>query len=347
MVPAGLGVVVERLDAAYGSAQVLHGVSIDVEAGEILALLGPSGCGKTTLLRCIAGLETPTAGRVVIGDRDVTSGRGVPAEKRRVGMVFQEGALFPHKTVAGNVGYGVPRGRLRDERSSASLHLVGLGDKAGRMPGTLSGGEQQRVALARALAPEPGVILLDEPFTSLDAGLRWQLRSDVRHLLKGIGVTTILVTHDQDEALTFGDRVAVMRTGGIEQVGTPADVYGRPATPWVATFVGEANLLDASFAGGTATTALGTLPSIDGTGSGQVLCRPEQLRLDADGAATTTVAAYFGRDTRYEVDVPGAGTVVVRTPGPPEHGAGDAVTVRFTAAAAHGWVTPAESGCWA
>jgi iron(III) transport system ATP-binding protein len=339
--PAGLGVAVEGLDAAYGSVPVLRGVSLHVGAGEILALLGPSGCGKTTLLRCIAGLETPTAGRIVIGDRDVTFGRGVPAEKRRVGMVFQEGALFPHKTVAGNVGYGVPRGRLRDERSTASLRLVGLGDKAGRMPGTLSGGEQQRVALARALAPEPGVILLDEPFSSLDAGLRWQLRSDVRRLLKGIGVTTVLVTHDQDEALTFGDHVAVMRAGTIEQVGTPADVYGRPATPWVATFVGEANLLDASFANGSATTALGTLPSIDAAGAGRVLCRPEQLRLEAGGAATTTGAAYFGRDTRYEVEVPGAGILVVRTPGPPEHAAGDAVSVRFSARCAHGWVTAA------
>ena len=256
--PAGLGVSIEGLGAAYGSTSVLRGVSLGVVAGEILALLGPSGCGKTTLLRCIAGLETPTAGRIVIGDRDVTSGRGVAAEKRRVGMVFQEGALFPHKTVAGNVGYGVPRGEGRHERSTASLDLVGLADKAARMPGTLSGGEQQRVALARALAPEPGVILLDEPFSSLDAGLRWQLRSDVRRLLKGIGVTTILVTHDQDEALTFGDRVAVMRAGTIEQVGSPPDIYRHPASPWVATFVGEANVLDARFGADGADTAIGT-----------------------------------------------------------------------------------------
>jgi iron(III) transport system ATP-binding protein len=335
--PAGLGVSVERLDAAYGSAAVLHGVSLGVGAGEILALLGPSGCGKTTLLRCIAGLETPTAGRIVIGDRDVTSGRGVPAEKRRVGMVFQEGALFPHKTVAGNVGYGVPRGDGRDRRSIASLDLVGLGDKAGRMPGTLSGGEQQRVALARALAPEPGVILLDEPFSSLDAGLRWQLRSDVRRLLKGIGVTTILVTHDQDEALTFGDRVAVMRAGTIEQVASPPDIYRHPASPWVATFVGEANLLGARFGGRGAAPEIGRLPSSPTSGAGQVICRPEQLRLSPSGPATVSVVSYFGRDTRYEVDVPGAATVIVRTPGPPDHEPGDAVTVRFVGGAAHGW----------
>ena len=335
--PAGLGITVEGLGAAYGSAAVLHGVSLSVEPGEILALLGPSGCGKTTLLRCVAGLETPTAGRIVIGDRDVTSGRGVPPEKRRVGMVFQEGALFPHKSVAGNVGYGVPRGEGRHQRSTASLDLVGLGDKAARMPGTLSGGEQQRVALARALAPEPGVILLDEPFSSLDAGLRWQLRSDVRRLLTGIGVTTILVTHDQDEALTFGDRVAVMRAGAIEQVGSPPDIYARPATPWVATFVGEANLLDASFDVDGAVTAIGLIPASPSEGTGQVLCRPEQLRLAASGPAAISVVSYFGRDTRYEVDVPDAGTLIVRTPGPPEHEPGDDVRVRFISALAHGW----------
>ena len=277
--PAGLGVSVEHLGARYGSTAVLHGVSLDVAAGEFLALLGPSGCGKTTLLRCIAGLEQPTAGRIVIGDRDVTSGRGVPAEKRRVGMVFQEGALFPHKTVAGNVGYGVARADGRQNRSVASLDLVGLGDKAERMPGTLSGGEQQRVALARALAPEPGVILLDEPFSSLDAGLRTQLRSDVRRLLKGIGVTAILVTHDQDEALTFGDRVAVMRAGTIEQIGSPPEIYGRPSSPWVATFVGEANLLDARFGGDGADTAIGRVSSTLTTGAGSGAVSP--------GAATS------------------------------------------------------------
>ena len=189
-------------------------------------------------------------------------------------MVFQEGALFPHKTVAGNVGYGVPRGEGRDERSTASLDLVGLADKAARMPGTLSGGEQQRVAFARALAPQPGVILLDEPFSSLDAGLRWQLRSDVRRLLKGIGVTTILVTHDQDEALTFGDRVAVMRAGTIEQIGSPPDIYRHPMSPWVATFVGEANVLDASFGADGADTAIGRVPSTLTTGVGQRTVSP-------------------------------------------------------------------------
>ena len=208
------------------------------------------------------------------------------------------------------------------------------------MPGTLSGGEQQRVALARALAPEPGVILLDEPFSSLDAGLRWQLRSDVRRLLTGIGVTTILVTHDQDEALTFGDRIAVMRAGTIEQVGSPPDIYRHPVSPWVATFVGEATVLDARFGTDGAETAIGRVPALLITGCGQVLCRPEQLRLDVGGPATVRNASYFGRDTRYEVDVPGAGTLVVRTGGAPEYEPGQAVTVRFAGDVAHGWSDP-------
>jgi len=342
----GLQLAIDGLYAAYDGNPVLHDVSLDVAAGEIVALLGPSGCGKTTLLRCIAGLEEPTAGRIVIGRRDVTAGRGVPAEKRRVGMVFQEGALFPHRTVVDNVGYGVARGRQRDERGAASLRLVGLEDKAQRMPGTLSGGEQQRVALARALAPEPGVMLLDEPFSSLDAGLRWQLRGEVRRLLKQVGVTTILVTHDQEEALTFGDRVVVMRAGAVEQMGSPGDVYARPASPWVARFVGEANLFDATFSAGGADTVIGRVPTVvgaDGVGDGEgiLLGRPEQLVLAAgdaaDEAATVTTVSHFGRDTRYEVTLAAGPIVTVRTPGPPQYQTGASVCVHFADGRAFGW----------
>ena len=183
------------------------------------------------------------------------------------------------------------------------------------------------------------MILLDEPFSSLDAGLRWHLRGDVRRLLKGIGVTTILVTHDQDEALTFGDRVAVMRAGAIEQVGTPEEVYGRPATPWVATFVGETNLLAADFAAGTAADGDRADPASPAAASGG-RCAVRSSSCSTPGPATVSVASYFGRDTRYEVDVPGAGTVIVRRAGPPEHAPGDAVTVRFAAPLAHGWRAP-------
>ncbi|HSR27474.1 MAG TPA: ABC transporter ATP-binding protein, partial [Actinomycetes bacterium] len=188
---------VEGLGKAFGDALVLDQAGLRVPAGRVVALLGPSGCGKTTLLRCIAGLERPDAGQVRLDGRDLSApGAFVAPERRRIGMVFQDGALFSHRTVLGNVNYGVGRGADRDERARRALRLVGLDDKAERMPGTLSGGEQQRVALARALAPEPGIVLLDEPFSSLDASLRVQLRDDVRRLLTDVGVTAVLVTHD-------------------------------------------------------------------------------------------------------------------------------------------------------
>ena len=335
--PVGIRVI--ALTASYGAEPVLRGIDLDVRGGEILALLGPSGCGKTTLLRCIAGLERPTSGTLMIGNRDVTAGRGVPAERRRVGMVFQDGALFPHRTVLDNVSYGIPRGPDRRDRALAALRLVGLDDKGGRMPGALSGGEQQRVALARALAPGPSVVLLDEPFSSLDAALRVQLRDEVRRLLTGVGVTAILVTHDQEEAMSFGDRVAVMRSGSIQQVGTPEDVYARPATPWVAGFVGEAVMLPADLHGTTADTALGrvrTHPS--DVRRGTVMLRPEQIQLSSGGPTQVETVQYFGAHTRYEVQVPGAGsTIVSRCAGPPAHRLGDPVTVRFTDALVHSW----------
>jgi ABC-type Fe3+/spermidine/putrescine transport system ATPase subunit len=342
----GLAVSVRELEAAYGSAVVLQDLDVDVAAGEMLALLGPSGCGKTTLLRCIAGLESPTAGSIVIGDRDVTAGKGVPPERRRVGMVFQDGALFPHRSALKNVDYGIPRGPDRSLRALAALGLVGLDAKADRMPGTLSGGEQQRVALARALAPNPGVMLLDEPFSSLDASLRVQLRDEVRRLLTDLGITGVLVTHDQQEALAFGHRVGVMRAGRLEQLGAPEEIYARPASPWVARFVGEATLLPAELRGTTAETALGRIDiAPTATGPGTVMLRPEQVTI-ADGSdATVRAVDYLGALTRYELVAPPAAgpgdaepqRVVATVPGPPTRAVGDRVGIRVTVAAAHAW----------
>jgi iron(III) transport system ATP-binding protein len=335
--PVGIGVA--GLTARYDAELVLRGVDLDVRGGEILALLGPSGCGKTTLLRCIAGLERPTSGTIMIGERDVTAGRGVPAEKRRVGMVFQDGALFPHRSALDNVSYGIRRGPGRRDRALAALRLVGLEDKAARMPGALSGGEQQRVALARALAPGPSAVLLDEPFSSLDAALRVQLRDEVRRLLTGVGVTAILVTHDQQEAMSFGDRVAVMRFGSIQQLGTPEDVYARPATPWVAGFVGEAVVLPAELDGTTARTALGQVRTRPSTAQrGTVMLRPEQILISPGGRMQVETVQYFGANTRYEVRVPGArSTVVSRCSGPPAHRLGDRVSVRVADGLVHSW----------
>ena len=342
--PRGVGIEVRGLVADYGAAPVLRGIDVTVGGGEILALLGASGCGKTTLLRCIAGLEQPTSGSIHIGDRDVTAGKGVPAERRRVGMVFQDGALFPHRNVINNVNYGIVRGPARDHRAREALRLVGLADKHDRMPGTLSGGEQQRVALARALAPEPGVVLLDEPFASLDAALRVQLRDEVRRLLTDLGVTTILVTHDQEEAMSFGDRVAVMHAGLVEQVGTPEEIYTTPASPRLARFVGEAVLLPAVLNGRTADTALGmvaTRPTAIATGT--VMLRPEQMSARPGGEARVADVHYFGAETRYEICVPGVSTpVVVRAAGAPRHRIGDKVTVTIADAIAHAW--PSDDG---
>jgi iron(III) transport system ATP-binding protein len=338
----GVGIEIDTLVADYGADPVLRGIDLAVSPGEIVALLGPSGCGKTTLLRCIAGLEQPRSGTIRLGEVDVTSGRGVRAERRRVGMVFQDGALFSHRTVLDNVNYGIERGPDRDERARQVLRLVGLDDKAARMPATLSGGEQQRVALARALAPGPGIVLLDEPFSSLDASLRVQLRDEVRRLLTDLGVTAFLVTHDQEEALSFGDRVAVMDAGLIQQVGTPEQIYTTPATAWVARFVGEATLLPARCSGAAAETVLGTAHIVPtGNVAATVLVRPEQLELATDGASVVSKVSYVGSTTRYEVIVTGVpDPVIVRSNGTPDRRVDDRVTVSIKNTLVHAWPAP-------
>ena len=283
---------------------VLRGVDLRVAEGAVVALLGPSGCGKTTLLRTIAGLERADAGTVTIGGRTVEGpGVDVPPERRRVGMVFQDWALFPHLDVADNVGYGLPRKERSPARIEAALELVGLGGMGNRQPGTLSGGQQQRVALARAIAPEPSVLLLDEPFSNLDTTLRVQVRTELHHLLVELGVTAVFVTHDQEEAFVLGDEVAVMFDGEVVQQAAPADLYARPATPEVAQFVGDANLLPAVASGAEATTAVGAVALLaPGQGRATVLLRPEDLRLTAGGDATVELT----RVLRSRHHVPGA-----------------------------------------
>lgn len=228
----------------------LDDVSLSVKAGELLCFLGPSGCGKTTLLRIIAGLETQTQGRLVQGGRDVST---VPAAGRDYGIVFQSYALFPNLTAAQNIGYGlVSQGKRRDAieaRVQELLDLVNLPSSGPKFPSQLSGGQQQRIALARALAPSPSLLLLDEPLSALDALERVRLRAEIRRLQRQVGVTTIMVTHDQEEALAIADRVVVMNHGKIEQVGTPHEVYQRPASPFVADFIGKVNVLDATALG--------------------------------------------------------------------------------------------------
>src|ERR671915_408733 len=245
----------------FGAVTAVSDAELCVERGEFLALLGPSGCGKTTLLRLIAGFERPDAGSVTVGETQVAGpGCFVAPERRRIGMVFQDYALFPHLTVEDNVAFGLGR-RPREERDALTrrtLELVGLQHKARSYPHELSGGERQRVALARALAPEPEVVLLDEPFSSLDASLRGDLRREVELILRDAGATAILVTHDQEEALTLADRLALMRDGRIVQVGAPEDVYAQPSERWAAQFVGEVNVLPGVLRGTSVHTDVGS-----------------------------------------------------------------------------------------
>jgi iron(III) transport system ATP-binding protein len=325
------GLAVSDLYKSFGSQSVLNGIELDVPEGSLTALLGPSGSGKTTLLRVIAGFERSDRGQVVLGGRLVEDTRhALPPEQRGIGYVPQEGALFPHLTVARNVAFGVPRAqRRRGANIGELLEMVGLAGLGDRYPHQLSGGQQQRVALARALAIRPSVVLLDEPFTSLDAGLRASVRSDVHDVLRAGGITAVLVTHDQDEALSVADQVAVVRHGVIGQCGTPQELYDRPVDPSMAQFLGDANLVAATMEGDRLTTPFGSLtlrPDSDcRSDAGQVvaLVRPEQLTLSTNvgggGLAGTVVRTQFhGHDTVITVAPRAsgaAGPITVRAEG--------------------------------
>lgn len=317
------------------SVRALRGVDLTIPRGSFSAILGPSGCGKSTLLKIIAGIERQDEGHVSLAGRHL-SGGGVhlPSERRDIGIVPQEGALFPHLNVASNIGFGLNSWRsnplsrsarkARAERIEEMLELIGLADHAKRRPDELSGGQQQRIALARALAPSPKLILLDEPFSALDAGLRAELRMEVRDLLRRTGTTSILVTHDQEEALSLADQVAIMRDGQVVQSGSPQEIYTRPADPGIASFVGDAVLLPAVLGeavDGIAVCELGNISVCSsckwlGRGPCTLMLRPEQVVLDAEGLpARVHDFTFYGHDA-------------VLTLGMGEDGSGSLVTVR-------------------
>jgi len=337
-------------DANAGARPVLDGLSLAIDRGEVVALLGPSGSGKTTALRLIAGFETPDAdgGRVLVEGQDVS---GLPPARRNFGMVFQHYALFPHLTVGENVAFGLEgrslsRGQVRS-RVAAALALVDLPDYERRRVGEISGGQQQRVALARALAPEPRVLLLDEPLSNLDPGLRERTRRELRRAIRRVGITTLLVTHEQEEAFYLGDRVAVLEGGVLHQAGTPEELYDRPATRFVATFVGRASVLPGTFEGQGETgrvrlqlagpAAAAAWPGVAaeplaGGEAVELVVRPEALALVPAGTAGALAGRvvekrYAGPVTYYQVELPGAGLEIEVAAGAGDAAPGDEVAV--------------------
>ena len=327
---------IDRLSCSHAGQPAVAGLGLTLAAGELGCLLGPSGCGKTTLLRTIAGLHAPDAGTLRLRGVDALP---LPPEKRGLGFVFQDLALFPHLTVADNVGFGLHRldRRARQARSLDTLALLGLDGLAERYPHELSGGQQQRVALARSLAPRPDLLLLDEPFSSLDADLRGRLREDLRQLLRQLGIAALLVTHDQEEAFAFADRVGVMQAGRLLQWAPGFELYHRPATPFVASFVGEGKFLPARvLAGGRLATSLGELQAggdlAFAVGSAvRVLLRPDDL-VPSDGGdgmdATVSAVAFRGAETLHTLQLEDGTTLSALFPSHQQRTPGDRVRVR-------------------
>jgi putative spermidine/putrescine transport system ATP-binding protein len=317
------GVSLKDLTRSFGGVKALDGLSLEIGAGELVALLGPSGCGKTTALRVVAGFETADGGGVFIDGTDVSR---VPAAKRDMGMVFQSYSLFPNMTALDNVAFGLRMRRLgspsRRSKAAELLDMVGLADQARQYPHQLSGGQQQRVALARALAIEPRVLLLDEPLSALDAKVRLQLREQIRNLQQRLGTTTLFVTHDQEEALSIADRVGVMRSGRLEQVAAPAELYSQPATAFVAEFVGTMNRIPASILDDGQVSVLGAVVPARGDAPGgpaDVLVRPEELTVTASGsgsgiAGIVSGTTFLGPVTRVAILLSGDTTVLADLP---------------------------------
>ena len=332
MVPGSdLAIDAEGVEKAFGATCAVAGATLRVGEGELVALLGPSGSGKTTLLRVIAGFEEPDAGRVAIGGRPVAgNGAWVEPEHRRIGMVFQDGALFPHLTARENVGFGASR----RERVDECLALVGLADRARDYPHELSGGERQRIALARALAADPEVVLLDEPFAALDAGLRESLRLEVAQILRDAGTSALLVTHDQSEALSLAATVAVMRAGRIEQVGTPEEVYERPRSRWLAEFLGDADVLPGTAGGGVVECELGRFgAAAELDGRVEVVIRPESVAIGSGPArephaeAVVVARSFYGHDQLVHLELPSGLRLRSRRLGFPAWHPGDHVRI--------------------
>jgi iron(III) transport system ATP-binding protein len=322
-------ITVRGVSKSYGAVSVLRGLDLEIETGAFAAILGVSGCGKSTLLRLLAGFDALDEGEIEVGGAIVDDGvRHLPPNRRRIGFVPQEGALFPHLDVRANIAFGLPRRQRRGSRVDELLELVGIAGLEHRQPHELSGGQQQRVALARALATKPDVVLLDEPFSALDPELRATMRAEVRSTLRSLGTTTLLVTHDQEEALSCADVVAVLRDGAISQAGSPRELYRAPCDVELARFLGDANVLPAVLEGDRARTQLGMLRlraarRDAATRAGIVIVRPEELRIAAANGsgppnARVTGVEYYGHDARVELvceHPDGSFALVARTTG--------------------------------
>ena len=316
---AGTALDLVDLHRSYGNVRALRGLSLQIAPGEFVALLGPSGCGKTTALRLVAGLEQPDCGQVTVGGADITY---LPTNKRNMGMVFQAYSLFPNLTARQNVGFGVALRRLRaserKKRVDGLLDMVGLTRYANHYPNQLSGGQQQRVALARALAIQPTVLLLDEPLSALDAKIRAQLREEIRRIQQETGVTTLFVTHDQEEALVVADRVAVMSAGELEQIATPIELYEKPRTQFVAEFIGLTNRIPGSANGQSAEVLGARVPLLEGSATGDVLVlvRPESIDIapDAQGNGHVEAVSFMGSFARVRVSLSPGVTVTGQVP---------------------------------